>query len=355
MTSVRSIIGVLVTVAGLVQGKAFSQWQPAKQTLFQGRVPLVQIGEQPVPTTPPDPSRAALGFDLYKRQGNQVCGYIQGNANNPFKCPVSTLVCSTNQNYVGCCPAGASCLIYTACLDNSVFSRGACSSIGSQTTCCSNIDTAFCNVFTYVDLPYQSVVGCGSVQGDAVLYANPVTTCSTSAVPSSTTTTPVQSSSSDPNFGAIIGGVIGGVAILAIAGGLIAWYVIRKREKRRNFAFAATAVFPSTHADHGASPMGSPGLMSETAHSPFGSDHRHSMLKTQSWHGFQPVSPGLAPPPQYNAYSPYGDAGDAGGSAIAEADGVSVSPVEIGGAERQRDGREVSRCDPVYNTPVTPP
>ncbi|KAK4159517.1 hypothetical protein QBC43DRAFT_304556 [Cladorrhinum sp. PSN259] len=302
-----------------------------------------------IPTPPPDATLVGIDLVLHKRQGNLVCGYIQGNANSPFQCQ-NNLICSTNQNYVGCCPAGASCLISTDCLDNSAFSRGACSNIGSLTACCSDVQQAFCNVFTYVDLPYQSIVGCASIQGAAVLYANPITTGPSSTGPS--TISPIQTSDPSPSSvpaGAIIGGVIGGVALLAVIGGLVTWWMMRKREKKRNFALAATAMFPATTGGRGQSPIRSPGPISETAHSPFGYDPRHSMLKPTPWdhgaHGAQPVTPGIPSPPQYSRYSPYGEEG---GSNSAEAPGVfggrptgEAAPVEIGGTERPRERHEV--------------
>ncbi|KAK3987378.1 hypothetical protein QBC44DRAFT_372210 [Cladorrhinum sp. PSN332] len=264
----------------------------------------------------------------------------------------STLICSTVRNHVGCCPSGVSCLPYTSCLDSIAFNSGLCTNLGSLTTCCSNSCSQYRNTFTYADLAQQSNVGCGSLTFFGVtLYANPTISSSTSTYTSSSTTTttipptPIDSGLSPAAVGGIVGGAVGGLALLAAIAGLIAWCLIRKRKKKRVSTLAATAVFPVASGGYGPSPLPSPGIISETANSPFGYHPRHSMLKLAHWdqgaHGGQSVSPGPQSPPHYKAYSPYG-AGVR--NSIAEAVDTSAvretaepAPIEIGGTERTRE------------------
>ncbi|KAK3348634.1 hypothetical protein B0T25DRAFT_569313 [Lasiosphaeria hispida] len=237
---------------------------------------------------------------------------------DPIQCQYG-LICSTAAGHVGCCAStDTACNIATACLDFTAFQQGLCSGKGVSTDCCSNTASQFCNILTYIDLPYQSIIGCGPVQYRAPLYANPTSSGTTSRASTGTATGDgdTEPPTPDPPVGAIVGGVVGGIAALALLAALITWLALRKRGKNKRSGPLNNPQGPPTleHPHQGGSPL----------------DPRNSILKPAGTTALfatphSPTSPGFAsPPPPFSAYSPYGGPSTASGGPSPGERAVSV-------------------------------
>ncbi|KAK1765255.1 hypothetical protein QBC33DRAFT_544999 [Phialemonium atrogriseum] len=221
---------------------------PAEQT-FPGRLP--RLDPSPAPTL------AAVAIpELFGRDNSETCAYLWGSTEYGISCDAG-YTCSTNPtgSVFHCCTTGSgSCFMPSACLDYTAYQSGLCSGMGASTACCSDSNTPYCTGVILVDKPSVSLVGCFSTKTYLPLYANPTeptttsptitrtsitspesTTPSPTPTPTTTSTptptpTPTQPTSKNSTpVGAIVGGTIGGVAVIAIIAGLIAWIIIKTR------------------------------------------------------------------------------------------------------------------------------
>ncbi|KAK6217258.1 hypothetical protein QIS74_07372 [Colletotrichum tabaci] len=222
------------------------------------------------PTPPPNPRLAAMA--IKRQEGGPTCGYYEYNS-EAFDC-YTDQACVTKDGYFGC-TAGSQ--PFTACLDafNSLCSQTA---QGLGTLCCNfNTDFPLC-VTALKPITGNSLATtitgfrCGNNRAKgsklvletkgqpttpqtttsaptSALSSDSITTAPTSTtqnVPAKTTTmdpSPVPSSATP--VGAIVGGVIGGLAIIGFTMLGIAWIWVRNRRER------------------GSGSSGAPGLMNQ--------------------------------------------------------------------------------------------
>ncbi|KAK4112407.1 hypothetical protein N656DRAFT_779270 [Canariomyces notabilis] len=331
LVATSSSISVLLGSLGAYAGASSSFPQP-RETRFVAQAPQASLrqAQEPLPTAAPhlaDPIHGLAG-----RQARVTnCGYVDGNISNPMSC-ADGYICSTSERNVGCCPSGSACDVVTACLDFEAYLRGLCDRAGRLTYCCSDIKTKFCTVLTYIDLPYQSIVGCATSPLAAPLYADPIVTSSTTSTSSTTTSTttthpppPPEAPGSGASIGVIVGAVVGGITALALLAGLLSFWLMRRREKKNkikpNPGTGAVVIGTGSSTRH--TPLSTPPLpvaqqhdsyYSAGAFSPRGSIAKPEPYSTSSMYGPGPSS-GEVPPtpgtaaavPPYNRYSPYGE------------------------------------------------
>ncbi|CCF34904.1 hypothetical protein CH063_06809 [Colletotrichum higginsianum] len=156
-------------------------WVPPKQTI--AAMNMEELGFSPRPTTAPDPANVEL--KLAKRvRGDDTCGYISGESTNSIYCEVGTCVINSFYSVVGCCASSAltDCRIATSCLPSS----------SSRLYTSGDTLMRFCSA---------------SAQPECITYVY---------------------------SGAIVGGVVGGVAAIA----LIVFGIIFLRRKKKKDAAA---------------------------------------------------------------------------------------------------------------------
>ncbi|KAK3987200.1 hypothetical protein QBC44DRAFT_128180 [Cladorrhinum sp. PSN332] len=228
---------------------------------------LSVISFPPLPTPPPPRDL----FALRRRRENTICGYINGDSAIPATCGAgSHCVLDTDSNVVGCCPNGeAVCTagVFTDCVDESsgpqtevnpyIFSCGGgqvcfrnifqggysqfgCGSATDQGTIVMTSASGLSQALTFPTITVSySVTKTSSSSSSSSTSSSSTSTSSTSTRPStstSATSTPTSTSApeaaSDPanRTGAIVGGTIGGLAVLIALAALIA-FLIRRRQK----------------------------------------------------------------------------------------------------------------------------
>ncbi|KAK4226605.1 hypothetical protein QBC38DRAFT_222337 [Podospora fimiseda] len=227
---------------------------------------LSVVSFPPLPTPPPPRDL----FALRRRQQNTICGYIGGDPALPATCGAgSHCVLDTDSNVVGCCPNGdAVCTagVFTSCVDEN---SGSQTEVNPYVFSCGGGQVCFQNTFQ----GGYSQFGCGtasdigtvvmlSISGllnsltfPTITVSYSVTKTSSSSTTSSTsssstqTTTSSETSTSTPatstpsptsapetasdssnKTGAIVGGTIGGLAVLIALAALIA-FLLRRRQK----------------------------------------------------------------------------------------------------------------------------
>ncbi|KLU83635.1 hypothetical protein MAPG_02688 [Magnaporthiopsis poae ATCC 64411] len=250
-------------------------------------VPDPARGFTPKPTPPP--GHPDLGFmELAKRQVKSVtgysmppatCGFISSSrAAGAFTCRSEGATCSNSGSYLGCCASKTCASVLTSCVPSSLASR--CSASATRgVLCCTASDRGFCSTYVMsrskTPRSTLTLLVCHTAAGVGTLLDFPVNYSSTSSssgskrttTPPTKTTTPTPSSSSSrssssttsptnrdagastntpgpggqseqqqqqrdsPAVGAIVGGVVGGVAVLALAAVAIFLMVRRARSK----------------------------------------------------------------------------------------------------------------------------
>ncbi|OHW91026.1 hypothetical protein CSPAE12_10396 [Colletotrichum incanum] len=93
-------------------------WVPPKQTI--AAMNMEELGFSPNPTAAPDPANVEL--KLAKRvRGDDTCGYISGISTDSIYCEVGTCVINSFLSVAGCCASTAvtDCRIVTGCLPSS--------------------------------------------------------------------------------------------------------------------------------------------------------------------------------------------------------------------------------------------
>ncbi|KAK4172336.1 hypothetical protein QBC36DRAFT_247755 [Triangularia setosa] len=180
----------------------------------------------------------------------KTCGWFDSDASEPFVCGTS-MTCSTNvDNVVGCLSSDDTGPFFTVCLDYQAVRSGLCnpSSVGPQTGCCASSTLPACIMYLWPGPKPKSMYLCHTKQGvqtmldvprsilDASTRSTLTTASATSSAPTDTgTDTPIPATGNDPvNAGAIAGGVVGGVACLALVAGAIAFFLIRRRNNKSN-------------------------------------------------------------------------------------------------------------------------
>ncbi|KAK4448912.1 hypothetical protein QBC34DRAFT_100802 [Podospora aff. communis PSN243] len=205
-------------------------------------------------------------YDLQKRQDDngwgEICGYVRGDARSPFGCAASsTCRTDTRASVIHCCPAtpaaGATCVAMTACLDSTAFTsltatRATSSNpISYETGWCTSSAYPSCVQYLYATSPLSGFtwLQCGkqATREVAILSA----TTGTETTPGSTvkftpaplptvqviiiTATPIPPASTSESslpVGAIVGGAVGGLAVICLLiFGL--FYVYHHKKKHR--------------------------------------------------------------------------------------------------------------------------
>ncbi|KAK4445896.1 hypothetical protein QBC34DRAFT_383812 [Podospora aff. communis PSN243] len=201
-------------------------------------------------------------IDLRKRQDEDgwgdICGYVSGDARSPFGCAASsTCRTDTRVSVIHCCPAtpaaGVTCVAMTACLDRTAFNSLTATRVTSLTPI--PFETGWCTVSLYtscVQYVYGSVpvsgfswLQCGAqaTREVALLSATTggteTTTTSTPSPPpppgspatATPTPTPVPAPGNSTPVGAIVGGVIGGLAVIGLI--ILGLFYINRRSKNK--------------------------------------------------------------------------------------------------------------------------
>ncbi|KAI0121000.1 hypothetical protein BJ170DRAFT_688417 [Xylariales sp. AK1849] len=300
--------------------------------------PVERYGQAMAPRTPEataapfHPRWAAMGMnELFDRAttGLDTCGYISASDSYyPLTCGTS-YTCTNSGDYRGCCQSSlcsASTNFFTRCYDSTA---SACSgtNVGPNTLCCT-YSAAYPYCITYL---WSTTASPGAVftefncdasrfSGQYFLAASTPSTTSSSSSTSTTRTTsatttsslatassspaavpiPSESSSSSSgggsstNIGAIVGGVVGGVAVLALIG-LGIWFFLRK--KKQNNTHVAAQEQPQMAQSTGYPSPPPPGAQGSNY------DSRYSYAAPGSQ--FSPTtqgypSPAVSPAPYYN-------------------------------------------------------
>ncbi|KAK3328139.1 hypothetical protein B0T19DRAFT_183690 [Cercophora scortea] len=241
------------------------------------------VGFTPKPTQAPgSTSDAKAVLDLLKRQdgarrrqdtgtwlNSETCGYYSGTSSSALTCE-SNYHCATDSHDVVACISGTDQPFYTVCLDYQAYQKGACGSdIGSKTGCCTSSEYGACGTFLWAGQQPKSMYWCFSSpkivnmidEPQYVLDAFTSSTTSTSSSSSTSSTTSAttapadnsngggnnnsNNSSSSSNLGAIVGGVVGGVAGVALILGIIAYLIIRNKNKPAAATQTYSAVAPN--------------------------------------------------------------------------------------------------------------
>ncbi|KAJ0158572.1 hypothetical protein CTA2_11305 [Colletotrichum tanaceti] len=219
-----------------------------------------EVGDWHVaPTHPPNQRFAAMA--IKRQEGGPTCGYYEYNS-EAFDC-YTDQACVTKDGYFGC-TAGSQ--PFMACLDafNSLCSQ---TTQGLGTLCC-NFNTDFPLCVTAVkpitdNSPATTITGfrCGNnrAKGSKLVLetkgkptaprtttSDPVSAVSSDpTTPASASTTqniPAKTTTKDPSpvpssatpVGAIVGGVIGGLAVIGFTALGIAWIWVRNRQEKRS-------------------------------------------------------------------------------------------------------------------------
>ncbi|KAF2798474.1 hypothetical protein K505DRAFT_371688 [Melanomma pulvis-pyrius CBS 109.77] len=257
----------------------------------------------PAPTAAP-----GLGaIELFRRAaGDNTCGYISAKEASSLTCNNSDFVCATNTFYGvhGCCdPNGIStCSIPTTCIPSSLMSASctdAACSTNSYIAKCTNSDAPSCYEWRYVystrtvmtehgcassgwtisvqrtfsdgttssSLPSEAAVSSDSSSSEASSATDASST--TDATTTSDSAANVQSATASPstsggsaapttskksNVGPIVGGVVGGLAVLGALAFAVVFLILRNRKAKQNAANAATGVSQPMMGGQGPAP-----------------------------------------------------------------------------------------------------
>ncbi|KAK0651398.1 hypothetical protein B0T16DRAFT_453871 [Cercophora newfieldiana] len=217
--------------------------------------------QSPAPTTPP-----AL-HEYFKRQnGNgqtvlvapdNTCGYVSAQSGAAYTCVDKTALCvfitASGSGAAGCC-GSTDCGFRLACLDyDQISSSSLCDSecaTDTFTEKCTNAAARFCGTIAFpngatdyfcnslrvstvmsADTTYYGQTGRSLIQtvltDEISTTLRPLTTVTTTATP-----LPTNTSGSSTPVGAIVGGVVGGIAVLGLLG-LGLFFLIRQKKKTK--------------------------------------------------------------------------------------------------------------------------
>ncbi|KAI7781577.1 hypothetical protein LA080_014610 [Diaporthe eres] len=376
------------------------RWTPAQETF--GVMPL--LGMNPVPTSPPNLQESKE----HKRVGgDNTCAYVNGDPDIPLYCDVnSACVYNSVRSNIGCCPdTSTTCSIWTTCLDSS--DKNLFTTDNGYTLWCGSSEYPYCKTHLYEDDTFTgyTLLGCAVAAGtDSVVYSptlsmsslssksstsdsssltssfgveatsssaprasNVGSTTTTSSNPASTTAVARSGSSSAP-IGAIVGGVVGGVAVVALfALGLV--LLLRRRRSHQAPASDPYTPMNPPGANPSQQPPSQPAMQQQfqqphlqPAPSPASFpaaapvfDNRSSIAKPSLVSTTQPVySPTAAgsPPPQSQSPGAIPPAYQATNtSTTSPAATQRISPTTPGAPQEQRPG---SYANPGYQDQVQP-
>ncbi|KAI7287176.1 hypothetical protein KC343_g287 [Hortaea werneckii] len=223
--------------------------------------------------------------ELFGRQADtyQTCAYRDGDANSPLTCDSgSNCGWFTNTPYLACCTTddygsfGSDCQPVTTCLgywsndlsstetyavtsDNSYLCPSALPACGTAYVYGTDYDDTetysyyVCNTASFT---YDNIYGYALTTGSAITASATTDAFTSISLPPSSVSIASgsgQSPSSEdddtsPPTGAIVGGVVGGVAALALIAGFIAYRVIKNRKERKPSIPEISQYSDSTHA-----------------------------------------------------------------------------------------------------------
>ncbi|KAF6836313.1 hypothetical protein CPLU01_03811 [Colletotrichum plurivorum] len=324
-------------------------WSPPKETI--AAMDMEKLGFSPAPTAAPDPANVEL--KLAKRvRGDDTCGYISGISTNSIYCGVGSCVINSFRSVVGCCTEAtvSNCNIMTSCLPSS--SRAFYQSTDSLMEFCGISTAPECVTYVYSGSLFNdyTLYACNTAKASIVVYANPLDSTddpafttlpgddSSSLLPFPTTRTispvpgPATSTGSSGGggggspapIGAIVGGVVGGLALIAIIILGVVFLLRKKKKDGQNNGNQAPPVMydpqqqggphngpgapPQMYQTHPGQQPSSPGeyyVPGKTGGFPPGFapvDNRQSMLKqshdvTTGSYEQNGISPSVSPPP----------------------------------------------------------
>ncbi|GJC82534.1 hypothetical protein ColLi_05372 [Colletotrichum liriopes] len=238
--SLRYVAG-LAALSSLANAKVYQM--PEATTSFN--FPLDQFN--------PQPTKAPAYADLRRRQASttttvlvapdNTCGYISGRAGAAYTCGASatciffTAVDRSNPGRVACCDSedcGARRTCYDARqISTSSLCDGGCL-VDRFTLKCTNTARPYCNTISFA--PNIFDYWCNTAENSTPQVASTTSVSSTTTISTDEETStlpapvpPINDKSSTP-IGAIVGGVVGGVAVIALIG-LGIWFLIRKKKQ----------------------------------------------------------------------------------------------------------------------------
>ena len=263
----------------------------ARQTLGVADMELGE-GLSPAPTPAPQGHgqmelvKRLSGFTL----GKDTCGYIASSNSNAFTCVKVDASCTNDKTFMGCCSTtGTDCHtgLKQKCIPYSQ-SASLCKSLSDfHTLCCSSSEKPECHTYKFSTTASPNLVmtllACQSAKGSGTLLDYPPaftktsgstskkstssstqsssSSLSTTSSASSTTTGPAAPTDAPPPaepaqatpVGAIVGGTVGGVAVIGAAA--LAIFFLRRREKAKDDSSAASTVTGPMQP----APIGGPG------------------------------------------------------------------------------------------------
>ncbi|KAK4183530.1 proline-rich receptor-like protein kinase PERK1 [Podospora australis] len=248
-------------LARLKESTGSKSWTPAPETNRADDGNRLQWSSQPTSA----PAQDVWGdMELLKRQfvmGTDTCGFLSGYSSVPITCVKESAYCTDDgRGNRDCCTGeyrDCTSSMFSACLDFSASERGACAGKGPRTLCCwAASPSCYTLIFSTTASPDKvfSLYQCASTDGLGYLLPTPPalarTATFTSSTGSTSSTNSLPNSSSEPStttvppnneggrasnsapIGAIVGGVVGGIAILGISAFFITFYVIWTRHKQ---------------------------------------------------------------------------------------------------------------------------
>ncbi|KAK3899963.1 hypothetical protein C8A05DRAFT_17673 [Staphylotrichum tortipilum] len=256
-------------------GENGTRWILARETLAYK--PLLGVNIKPPSPTPPPQIGPRDGLSA-RDVTSRTCAYISGLPESSIWCD-STQHCVSNSMVpgFGCCnDQYDSCWIPTTCVDST---KGV--TIGSIDTnftlFCRDSSIPYCVTYEFQDVTLSgySMLGCGDIHATKEIWKTPtslvITTTITATHTSIRTCGSGDSTSSDscPSptpVGAIIGGVVGGLAAIALII-LCIWALRRQNNKhKREAAEAAEAAAAAQEQQFGKPPP--PGALIQQAPPP---------------------------------------------------------------------------------------
>ncbi|CAI0648271.1 unnamed protein product [Colletotrichum noveboracense] len=251
-----------------------------KQTQAR-RSRYLATGIPPPPTPAPNLELRAMSIRHHETLGSDTCGFFTVSHDHDLMTRVCDDIasdCSAWGSWLGC-----GYRPYTTCLGGAAPECAAGKTIGGQTLCCTSASGWLpeCQTFLRDDggLGTKTVLGCRNddVVWDATVWlhtaamealgstevpaatsvASSVVLSSASLILSSPTaplapTSEASSGSSPTPVGPIVGGVLGGLDILAIAGCIVVWLIVQKKRGTSRPFRRSTVVqeLPGNHSPH---------------------------------------------------------------------------------------------------------
>ncbi|KAK3331835.1 hypothetical protein B0T19DRAFT_397660 [Cercophora scortea] len=289
-----SIFGTTAaTRRGLIA--ADSDWKPASPTgtatadTKLDRWSHLRVSHRPT-DAPREPSWHGLKRDNSQGTvGSNTCGFFTGEGINPMTCDAGT-TCTNIGDYRDCC-VDSECTtssFSSVCLD---YDNPKCSTYSEGTICCPNDDKSrYCVTYFWATTATPNAIftlyNCEekAYAGKAILDAEPpLDTATTSELSSATSTssetsttptasaTPVAaSSSSSAPVGPIVGGVVGGLAVIGIVA-LGGFYLHLLNRRKNAAALEKPEAEPSLPKDPSPRPSPAPPAYHNPAHDGGGS------------------------------------------------------------------------------------